>query len=105
MFGALGYAIPAALVAAGALVLARELRPPTRPLRTGVICLVCAITLGLAAGTLGLGPGSRHAAPASGAIAFEARGGVVGQAEFWVASHLLRTLGADILAVFLFIAG
>ncbi|MBV8941227.1 MAG: DNA translocase FtsK, partial [Solirubrobacterales bacterium] len=34
----------------------------------------------------------------------EARGGVVGQAEFWTASHLLSTLGADILAVFLFIA-
>ena len=30
---------------------------------------------------------------------------IVGQAEFWVASHLLSTLGADILAVFLFLAG
>ena len=30
---------------------------------------------------------------------------IVGQAEFWVASHLLSTLGADILAVFLLLAG
>jgi S-DNA-T family DNA segregation ATPase FtsK/SpoIIIE len=36
---------------------------------------------------------------------FKARGGVVGQAELWVSSHLLSVLGADILAVFLFIAG
>src|SRR5438105_2846423 len=39
VFGALGYAVPTALVALGGLVLARELRPPTRPLRTGVVCL------------------------------------------------------------------
>ena len=35
----------------------RELRPPVRPMRTGVICLIAAITLALAAGTAGLGPG------------------------------------------------
>ena len=57
VFGALGYAVPAALAAAGALVLAREFRPPARPMRTGTICLVAALTLALAAGTLGLGPG------------------------------------------------
>ena len=57
-FGALGYAVPVALVAGGALVLARELRPPARPMRTGVLCLVAALTLMLAAGTLGLGPGA-----------------------------------------------
>jgi S-DNA-T family DNA segregation ATPase FtsK/SpoIIIE len=39
------------------------------------------------------------------AAAFERRGGVIGQAEFWVGSHLLSTLGADILAVFLLVAG
>ncbi len=37
--------------------------------------------------------------------AFETRGGVVGQGELWVASHLFSTLGAHILAVFLFVAG
>src|ERR1700729_3143036 len=37
--GALGYAVPAALVAGGALILIRELRPPPRPPRTGLGCL------------------------------------------------------------------
>jgi S-DNA-T family DNA segregation ATPase FtsK/SpoIIIE len=105
VFGALGYAVPVALVIGGILILVRELRPPTRPLRAGVGCLVAALTLMLAAGTLGLGPGATPAGLFWHAAAFERRGGVVGQTEFWVMSHLLSTLGADILAVFLFVAG
>jgi S-DNA-T family DNA segregation ATPase FtsK/SpoIIIE len=104
--GALGYAVPAALAAGGALVLMRELHPPARPLRTGTVCLVVAITLGLAAGTLGIGPG----AVAGGhgvwhAHDLEARGGLLGEGEFWIAGHLISHAGADILAVFLFVAG
>ncbi|HJS93696.1 MAG TPA: hypothetical protein VJ741_05490, partial [Solirubrobacteraceae bacterium] len=105
VLGALGYVVPAALVVAGALLLARELSPPVRPLRTGAVCLTASVTLALAAGTLGVGPGAASAAQFWRASAFEDRGGVVGQAELWVTSHLISTLGADILAVFLFVAG
>ena len=105
VLGDLGYAVPAVLVIAGALILIRELRPPTRPLRTGGACLTAALTLALAAGTAGLGPGATPAAHFWTAAAFERRGGIIGQAELWVASHLFSTVGADILAVFLFIAG
>jgi DNA segregation ATPase FtsK/SpoIIIE, S-DNA-T family len=105
VFGALGYAVPVALVVGGVLTLMREWRPPTRPLRTGLGCLVAAITLALAAGTLGIGPGAASAARFWHPAVFEQRGGVLGQAEFWVMSHLISTLGADILAVFLFVAG
>jgi len=104
-FGALGYAVPAALVAAGALILMRELRPPARPLRTGVLCLVAAITLALAGGTLGLGPGPASAREFWRAASLERRGGVIGQSELWVISHLFSATGADILAVFLLVAG
>jgi S-DNA-T family DNA segregation ATPase FtsK/SpoIIIE len=105
VFGALGYAVPAALVAAGALILARELRLPSRPLRTGAVCLTAALTLALAAGTLGLGPGMLHGGHFWKPSLFEARGGVVGQAELWASSHLLSTVGSHVLAVFLLIAG
>jgi S-DNA-T family DNA segregation ATPase FtsK/SpoIIIE len=105
IFGALGYAVPGALVAGGGLILVRELRPPARPLRTGVLCLIVALTLALAAGTLGLGPGPTPTHEFWRSAAYESRGGVVGQAELWVISHLLSTLGANILAVFLLIAG
>ncbi|MHB1569821.1 MAG: hypothetical protein ACYC0H_11505, partial [Solirubrobacteraceae bacterium] len=43
--GMLAYALPATLVAGGALLLMRELRPPVRPMRTGIGCLVAAISL------------------------------------------------------------
>lgn len=105
VFGALGYALPASLVAAGGLVLMRELRPPVRPMRTGVICLVAAITLALAAGTAGLGPGPVPKAHYWSAAQFETRGGIIGQSEYWVIGHLFSSVGAHILAVFLFIAG
>jgi S-DNA-T family DNA segregation ATPase FtsK/SpoIIIE len=105
VFGALGYAVPAALVASGGLILAREIRPPARPMRTGTLCLTAAITLAFAAGTLGLGPGALHGSEFWRASAFESRGGIVGQGELWVSSHLISTLGASILAAFLFAAG
>ncbi|MBV9426067.1 MAG: DNA translocase FtsK [Solirubrobacterales bacterium] len=105
VFGELGYAVPAALILSGGLVLARELRPPGRPLRTGAICLTAALTLALAAGTLGLGPGAATGQSFWRPASFESRGGIVGQAELWITSHLFSTLGADILAVFLFLAG
>jgi S-DNA-T family DNA segregation ATPase FtsK/SpoIIIE len=105
VFGAIGYVVPAALLAAGGLVLAREIRPPVRPMRAGVICLAVSLTLALAAGTLGLGPGRLGDWGFWRASLFKSRGGVVGQAELWVTSHLLSVAGADILAVFLFIAG
>ena len=105
LFGALGYAVPAGLVIAGGLLLARELRPPGRPLRTGTACLVAALTLALASGLLGLGPGRLHGHAYWHVAAFQRRGGILGQAELWLASHLLSTAGAEILAVFLFVVG
>src|ERR1700722_2602444 len=75
VFGALGYAVPAALVAGGALILIRELRPPARPMRTGTVCLVAALTLAFAAGMLG--PGAATGAAVWHPARFEARGGGV----------------------------
>src|SRR5437763_15725529 len=105
LFGAIGYAVPAALLLAGGLVLARELRVPGRPLRAGALCLTAGLTLAVAAGTLGIGPGATptHAFWRPGA--FEARGGVLGEAELWVASHVVSNLGAQILAAFLLVVG
>jgi S-DNA-T family DNA segregation ATPase FtsK/SpoIIIE len=105
MLGALGCVVPAALILGGALMLARELKPPTRPLRAGVICLTASLTLALAAGTLGLGPGMLHGSNFWNAHAFESRGGVIGQGELWVSMHLFSTVGAHVLAVFGLIAG
>ncbi|HEV3127453.1 MAG TPA: hypothetical protein VGY32_00640, partial [Solirubrobacteraceae bacterium] len=104
-FGALGYALPVALGLAGVLILMRETRPPMRPVRTGVLCLILGLTLAVAAGTFGLGPGSLSGHAAWRAHALEARGGVLGQAELWVLAHVISTVGAQILSVFLVLAG
>jgi S-DNA-T family DNA segregation ATPase FtsK/SpoIIIE len=103
--GMLAYAVPVALIATGALILLRELRPTTRPLRAGTICLVAALALAFAAGTLGLGPGRVPAALFWHPAAFKTTGGILGQAELWASSSLFSSLGASILAIFLLIAG
>jgi S-DNA-T family DNA segregation ATPase FtsK/SpoIIIE len=105
LLGALGYAVPAALVTGGGLILARDLRPPERPMRTGTVCLVASITLALAAGTLGLGPGPTGSHDFWHVSAFETRGGVLGQAELWVTAKLFSNTGAHILALFGLLAG
>jgi S-DNA-T family DNA segregation ATPase FtsK/SpoIIIE len=106
LMGVFAYLVPVALVITGGLVLSRELRtgPPTRPLRAGIICLSIALTLAMAAGTLGLGPDREPSADLWGSHVLQTRGGVVGSGEFWVLGHLLSTAGADIVAIFLLIA-
>ncbi len=107
LIGKLAYLVPIALILGGARVLARDLdvAPATRPLRSGTICLTLALALAFAAGTLGLGPGRTPADGAWSAAVLKPRGGLVGGIEYDVSSHLLSTAGADILAVFLIIAG
>ena len=105
ILGVIGYAVPAALLVGGGLVLAREFRIPGRPLRMGTLCLAAGLTLALAAGTLGIGPGATSHAAFWRPHAFEQRGGLVGQSELWLASHLVSTLGAQILSVFLLVVG
>ena len=67
--------VPVALALAGALVLMRELRPPRGRCGPGAVCLTAAITLALAAGTLGLGPGPHGARVLAGARVRGARRG------------------------------
>jgi len=57
LLGAVHYVVPVALVAAGAILILRPMLPAVRPFRSGAICLFASLTLGLAAGTLGVGPG------------------------------------------------
>jgi DNA segregation ATPase FtsK/SpoIIIE, S-DNA-T family len=83
--GVVGFVVPAALALGGVMVLLRELHPPNRPIRGGVACLVAALTLPMAAGTLGLGlgPGEASARLYWQPSAFRSRGGLIGEAELW----------------------
>ena len=104
LLGVVAHLVPLALVAMGAVLALRPVLPAVRPFRAGGLCLFAALTLGLAAGTLGLGPGE-----ATGSDwdpdALQDRGGLVGQTLHWLSSTLFSEVGAHMLAVFLFLAG
>ena len=102
LLGAGHYVVPAALMAAGAILVLRPVLPAVRPFKAGAVCLFAAVGLGLAAGTLGIGPGG-------GAVSWEPewvkpRGGVVGEGLYWGVSSALGDLGAHTIALFLFTA-
>src|SRR3954468_20629328 len=105
LFGGAGYLAPIALFAIGALLVLRPMLPSVRSFRTGGICLAAALTLGLSAGSLGLGPD--HAARDGFLDAHYLRhhGGLVGESLFRIVSTLFSTAGAHILFVFLLLAG
>jgi S-DNA-T family DNA segregation ATPase FtsK/SpoIIIE len=102
LIGAVHYGVPVALLACGVILVLREMLAAVRPFRSGGLCLFGALTLGLAAGTLGIGPGGD-------AVRWDAewvrpRGGLVGEAFYWGVSSALGAVGAHIVALFLFLA-
>jgi S-DNA-T family DNA segregation ATPase FtsK/SpoIIIE len=105
LFGAVGYAAPIALLAAGALLIMRPSLPSTHPFKTGAACLAAALTLGFAAGSLGLGPGDTPRDGFFDAAYLERHGGLVGESLLWSSSKLFSVAGAHILFVFLLLAG
>jgi S-DNA-T family DNA segregation ATPase FtsK/SpoIIIE len=97
---------PIALVVGGGALLVSQLVPARRPLRTGGLCLFAAITLALAAGTLGVSDGSPENASGQWRSVFlQNHGGIAGQGLYWVAHRMVQTVGVDILVVFLAIVG
>src|SRR3954463_8954029 len=105
LFGGVGYLVPVVLFGAGAVLVLRPILPSVRPFRSGAICLLLALMLGLAAGSFGLGPDhpARHGFfhPAY----FRVHGGVVGDGLFFGSKTLFSSFGAHILFVFLMLAG
>jgi S-DNA-T family DNA segregation ATPase FtsK/SpoIIIE len=104
LMGDVHYAVPAGLMAAGAILVLRPILPAVRPFRSGAICLLAGLMLALAAGTLGLGPeGTRDGFWDPAWV--KPRGGMTGEALYWAISSLLGAVGAHIVAVFLLLAG
>ena len=101
-FGGVAYLTPVALFAIGTLLVMRPLLPAVRPFKTGGICLVTALMLGLSAGTFGLGPDHplREGAFAQPEF-FKVHGGLVGESLYWVTSTLFSRIGSHLIFVFL----
>jgi DNA segregation ATPase FtsK/SpoIIIE, S-DNA-T family len=105
MFGGVGYVAPVLLFAAGALIVIRPMLPAVHPFKTGTLCLTAALMLGLAAGSLGLGPGDTPRDGFLDAHYLEHHGGLVGESLFWASAKFFSTAGSHILFMFLLLAG
>ena len=93
------------MIGAGVALAARErIESPAR-LRAGAIAIVLGLTLGLAAGSLGLGPGGGDSRDLWGVDAMMDRGGVVGEALYWATSTLFSHAGAHLVFFFLMAGG
>src|SRR4051812_14637556 len=104
-FGAAGYLAPVVMFGFGALLVLRPMLPTVRPFKAAAFCLVCGLTLGLAAGSLGLGPGrvARHGF--FDLHYLRTHGGLLGEGLYWSSRTLFQEVGAHILFAFLFLAG
>ncbi len=105
LLGGAAYLAPPAVCAAGALLVLRQLIPAIAPFRAGAVCLLLGITLGLAAGSLGLGPGQAEHEPLLDSGYVSERGGALGELLFEGARSLVSELGAHILFLFLMAGG
>src|SRR5688572_26692771 len=105
LFGGVGYLAPVALFATGALIVIRPMLPAVHPFKTGALCLAAALTLGLAAGSLGLGPGDTPRDGFFDAPYLREHGGLVGESLFWASAKLFSEAGSHILFAFLALAG
>jgi S-DNA-T family DNA segregation ATPase FtsK/SpoIIIE len=99
LIGAAHYGVPVGLMAAGAILVLRPILPAVRPFRAGGLCLLVALTLGFAAGTLGLGPGGTEVRWDPEWV--RPRGGLAGEGLYWALSTFVGTVGTHIVAVFL----
>jgi len=105
-FGAVAYLAPLVLLgAAAALILQRSEGSEERHRRLGVTLLACALMLGYAAGTLGLGPAFHGTRRLFDPDLFMDRGGLVGETLYWAISSLFSRAGAHLVFVFAFAAG
>src|SRR3954463_522499 len=105
LFGGVGYLVPVVLFGTGAVLVLRPILPSVRPFRSGAICLLLALMLGLAAGSFGLGPENPARHGFFHADYFRDHGGAVGDGLYFVTKTLFSSFGAHIIFVFLMLAG
>ncbi len=103
LVGGVHVAVPLMLAAGGAWLVLQPVLPAVRPVRTGLICLFLSLEMGLAAGTLGIGPGGFRPSDFDVPYAKE-HGGMIGAALYKGVSTLLGTVGVHVIAVFVFLA-
>jgi S-DNA-T family DNA segregation ATPase FtsK/SpoIIIE len=103
--GRIAYVAPLALVGWGTALVMRPFISAPGALNAGAILVLASLLLAFAAGTAGLGPAHplRHGYFVE--RFYTVHGGVLGEGLYWSASTLFHRLGAQILAVLMFVSG
>ncbi|HEX8647507.1 MAG TPA: DNA translocase FtsK, partial [Thermoleophilaceae bacterium] len=103
--GGVAYLVPIVLFIAGAVMVLKPMLPSISPFKSGGLCLLGALMLGLAGELFGLGPSEPARDGWMQPDYFEDHGGAFGEALYWVASTLFQDVGAHIIFLFLLVAG
>jgi DNA segregation ATPase FtsK/SpoIIIE, S-DNA-T family len=105
LLGDVAYLAPLLLFGAGAALMYRSESESPKRRKLGATLFVCALCLGFAAGTLGLGPDGAGHRDVFNPDQFMDRGGLLGDALYSITSTLFSRAGAHLAFVFMLAAG
>jgi S-DNA-T family DNA segregation ATPase FtsK/SpoIIIE len=103
--GRVAYLLPVAVAAWGVTLAMRPIIKAPAALNAGAILLICALLLAFAAETAGLGPAHPARHGYFDQPFYSVHGGALGEALYWAATSLFHRVGAQILAVLMFVSG
>jgi DNA segregation ATPase FtsK/SpoIIIE, S-DNA-T family len=103
--GQVEYFVPLMVFGLGLALVAKPMIRAPRALNVGALLILLALLLAFAAGTLGLGPDRPVRDGYFDARFYTTHGGFVGETLYWAATTLFQRVGAQIIAVLLFLCG
>jgi DNA segregation ATPase FtsK/SpoIIIE, S-DNA-T family len=105
LLGNVAYLVPLIMFGAGAALMMRSEQESDTHRALGTTLLVCALGIGFAAGTLGLGPDGSSARDVFNPDQFMDRGGLLGDALYSITSALFGRPGAHLCFLFMLASG
>jgi S-DNA-T family DNA segregation ATPase FtsK/SpoIIIE len=103
--GRVAYLVPIAVAVWGTGLMMRPMIKAPGAFNAGAILIVASLLLAFAAETAGLGPSHPVRHGYFHQPFYSVHGGVVGEGLYWAATSLFHRLGAQILAVLMFVSG
>jgi DNA segregation ATPase FtsK/SpoIIIE, S-DNA-T family len=103
--GRVAYLLPVAVASWGGALILRPMIKAPAALNAGAVLLLAALLLAFAAETAGLGPDHPARHGYFDQRFYSVHGGVMGEAIYWAATSLFQRVGAQILAVLMFVSG
>ncbi len=103
--GRVAYLVPIAVGVGGAGLMMRPMIKAPGAFNAGAILIVASLLLAFAAETAGLGPSHPARHGYFDQPFYSVHGGALGEGLYWAATSLFHRLGAQILAVLMFVSG